>query len=171
MANRKPIFVGSRQDTPEISASTYSATSYSPTSAMGLGQLAVGSGYGGAWTTGYFDNPDPSPDEAFHAAIAKAIPTAKQENSQVATRLVKVVIVDSDDNLPLANRLIYSGEEKMTDLTDQELFFEIDIKSLLDKHNEMRVQTPNKSVKERPENLEPVRIKDLKMVVVNIAHF
>lgn len=86
-------------------------------------------------------------------------------------RLVKVVIVDPNENIPLDQCLLYSGEEKLTDATDQELFFEIDIKSLLAKHNEGRVKLVDKKVKERTEYLEPAKIRDLKMVVVNIATF
>lgn len=86
-------------------------------------------------------------------------------------RLVKVVIVDNDENVPLKDCVLYSGEEQMTDATDQELFFEIDIKQLLDSHNEKRVKLIDKKVKERTENLEPAKIRDLKMVVVNIASF
>lgn len=86
-------------------------------------------------------------------------------------RIVKVFIADIDDNVPLEKSVIYSGEEKLTDLTDQELFFEVDIKSVLDKHNEYRKTLVNKKVKERTELLEPAKIRDLKMVVVNIASF
>lgn len=86
-------------------------------------------------------------------------------------RLVQVFIADPDENVPLADCLLYQGEPKLTDLTDQELFFEVDIKSILNKHNEKRVALVNKAVKERTENLEPARIRDLKMTVVTIAQF
>lgn len=71
----------------------------------------------------------------------------------------------------LNGRTTSNGEQKLTDLTDQELFFELDIKSIMDKHNEKRVKFINKSVKERVERLDPVRIRDLKMTVVTIASF
>lgn len=86
-------------------------------------------------------------------------------------RLVKVVIVDPNENIPLDQCVLYSGDEKVTDATDQELFFEIDIKDMLAKHNERRVKLVDKKVKERTEHLEPAKIRDLKMVVVNIAEF
>jgi hypothetical protein len=86
-------------------------------------------------------------------------------------RLVQVFIADPDENVPLERSLLYSGEQKLTDATDQELFFEIDMKSMLEKHNETRVQWVNKKVKERTEYLEPAKIRDLKMVVVNVATF
>ncbi len=86
-------------------------------------------------------------------------------------RLVQVFIADTDENVPLDDCLIYSGEQKLTDLTDQELFFEIDIRTLLQAHNDKRTKLVNKAVKERTEYLEPARIRDLKMTVVVIATF
>lgn len=100
-------------------------------------------------------------------------PTIVKEPKPMAstTRLVQVFIADTNDNIPLDKRLLYSGEQKLTDLTDQELFFEVDIKSMLDKHNEVRKGTVDKAVKERTEYLEAARIRDLKMTVVTIALF
>lgn len=86
-------------------------------------------------------------------------------------RLVQVFISDPNENVPLSNSLLYSGEQKLTDATDQELFFEIDIKSILEKHNAERVKMVDKKVKERTEYLEPAKIRDLKMVVVTVAQF
>lgn len=92
----------------------------------------------------------------------------------MSARIVKVFIADSNENLPLEKRVIYSGEEKLTDLTDQELFFEVPIADLLAKHNEVRAATVDKKQAEkfgRDIFLEPARIRDLKMVVVNVAAF
>jgi hypothetical protein len=89
----------------------------------------------------------------------------------MTTRVVQVFIADTDENLELDDRLLYRGDQKLTDLTDQELFFEIDIKTIIDKHNAKRTTTLNKKVKERVEYLEPVRIRELKMTVVDIAKF
>lgn len=123
---------------------------------------------------------------AGHAAAAAALPklmmmrqvgaptTSNQETAKMAApnrRLVKIIIIDPDENVPLDKCLLYSSAEKLTDATDQELFFEVDIKVLLDAHNDYRVTLRNKAVKERDEKLEPARIRDLRMVVVNIASF
>lgn len=91
--------------------------------------------------------------------------------SQVNRRIVKVYIVDTDENVPLEQSVLYEGKEKLTDMTDQELFFEIDIKPILDKHNKERTKIVNKKVKDRTEYLEAARIRELKMVVVTIAQF
>lgn len=86
-------------------------------------------------------------------------------------RIVQIFIADTDPNVPLEKCLLHSGEPKLTDLTDQELFFEVDVKAILEKHNADRVLLRNKSVKERDEFLEPARVRDLKMTVVTIASF
>jgi hypothetical protein len=114
--------------------------------------------------------------EAFQNAPPPApkLPPAKpKEKPMTATprRLVQVFIADPDENVPLEKSLLYSGKQKLTDATDQELFFEIDIKAILDSHNAERIQFVNKKVKERTEYLEPVKIRELKMVVVNVATF
>lgn len=86
-------------------------------------------------------------------------------------RLVQVFIADPHPDVPLAQALLYEGKQQLTDATDQELFFEIDIKGILDAHNVERIKLVDKSVKERTQLLEPARIRDLKMTVVNIATF
>lgn len=112
--------------------------------------------------------------------IRQFIPNAQpahnvKEPAIVSTaRIVKVFIADSNDNLPLDKRVLYSGDEKLTDLTDQELFFEVPIADILAKHNETRAKTVDKKQAEkfgRDIYLEPARIRDLKMVVVNVAQF
>jgi hypothetical protein len=108
------------------------------------------------------------------AAMANKPPKPKPQKKEepfMGRRLVQVYIADTDENVPLEHSLLYSGEQKLTDATDQELFFEIDIKAILEGHNAKRVNFVNKKVKERTENLEPVKIRDLKMIVVNVATF
>jgi len=85
-------------------------------------------------------------------------------------RVVQVFIADPNENIPLDDCLLFKGEEKLTDATDQELFFELDIKDLLEKHNAKRVKVIDKKVKDRTEYLEPAKVRDLKMVVVTVAN-
>ena len=97
-----------------------------------------------------------------------------KENHMPTSRIVKVFIADPTDSLPLDKRILYSGEEKLTDLTDQELFFEVPIKELLDAHNAVRAVTRDRKQTEkfgREVFLEPARIRDLKMVVTTVAEF
>lgn len=89
----------------------------------------------------------------------------------VPRRLVRVLVVDPSADVPLENSVLYKGDEQLTDLNDQELFFSIDIQGLLKVHNEARVKVVDKHVKDRTEFLEPAKIRDLKMIVVTIAQF
>lgn len=166
-------------DMPRISDASHAHTTYglsnlqqplhtiAATNTMGLG-AAGGFVLGGS----------AAQDTALHELIKRAermpqvVPAPKPEKiAMPSRRLVQVFIADPDENVPLDKSLLYSGEQKLTDATDQELFFEIEIKAILEKHNAERVQFINKRVKERTEFLEPVKIRDLKMVVVNVATF
>jgi hypothetical protein len=42
---------------------------------------------------------------------------------------------------------------------------------MLTDHNKVRTKIIDKSVKERTEHLEPVKVRDLRMVVVTVAQF
>jgi len=86
-------------------------------------------------------------------------------------RLVQVFIADTHESVPLADCLLYSGPPRLTDLTDQELFFDVDIRAILEAHNAKRVKLIDKSVKDRTEHLEPARVRDLRMTVTTIASF
>jgi hypothetical protein len=89
-------------------------------------------------------------------------------------RIVKVFIADPNDNLPLEKRVLYKGDEMLTDLTDQELFYEVPIAELLAKHNEYRKTVVDKKQAEkfgRDIFMEAARIRDLRMVVVDVAKF
>lgn len=97
------------------------------------------------------------------------------EMSEVKRRIVQVFIVDPEEQIPLENAVLYQGEQKLTDATDQELFFEIGVQELLNEHNKVRVtvvdeEAPVVAGKEAA-YLKPACIRDLKMVVVNIATF
>lgn len=96
---------------------------------------------------------------------------SKEIKMSASRRLIQVFIADPNESVPLENAVLFRGEQKLTDLTDQELFFEIPTQSLLAEHNEKRIKLQNKAIKERSELLEPARIRDLKMVVVTIASF
>lgn len=110
--------------------------------------------------------------EMYPASAVEHMPP-QQEQIVMANirRLVQVYIVDPHDSVPLADCMLYKGDEKITDSNDQELFFDIDLKSILEAHNAKRTKLVNKAIKDRTEHLEPVRIRDLKMNVVTIAQF
>jgi hypothetical protein len=110
-----------------------------------------------------------APERRMQPKQPSLTPVFIEENTMAACRIVKVIIADTNENLPLEDRILLRGEEKFTDATDQELFFEIDIRDLLAKHNEKRIKTVDKKMKDRTEYLEPAKVRDLKMVVVTVA--
>jgi hypothetical protein len=89
-------------------------------------------------------------------------------------RVVQVYVVDPDERVPIEGALLYEGEAKFTDATDQELFFELPIKELLDEHNTVRQKLTDEKASMasgRDVTLKPIRIRDLKMTVVTLAAF
>lgn len=156
-------------ETPSISGSTYASAAVNLAvqgGLAGMGQLIgnqaqqnIGALAGEAKIRDIFRGPQ------------SATASPKEKPAMATRRLVQVFIADPDENVPLDQSMLYQGEQKLTDATDQELFFEIDIKSAIDKHNAERIKIINKKVKERTEYLEPAKIRDLKMVVVTVANF
>jgi len=162
-------------DMPSISDASHAHTIY------GLGNLSVPVGTIAATNTVGIVNISQSAS-GFPLVRGQALTPHQRLNTTInenqektimipARRLVQVFIADPDENVPLEQSMLYSGTQKLTDATDQELFFEIDMKTILEIHNEKRIKLVNKKVKERTEYLEPAKIRDLKMVVVNVATF
>jgi hypothetical protein len=154
---------------PSITASTYASSAVDHKAPFGGGQVLMDRRMGG--------QPFDLQEMFKNAAQVNANPLAnqqKKEQTMSTARIVKVFIADPNENLPLEKRVLYSGDEKLTDLTDQELFFDVPIADLLSKHNDARKATVDKTQAEkfgRDIFLEPARIRDLKMVVVTVAQF
>ena len=101
-------------------------------------------------------------------------PQTERTDPMSNRRIVQVFIADPDINVPLDSALIYKSEPKFTDASDQELYFEVPIVELLKTHNEKRGKWQDKEATKKSGRevfLEPAKIRDLKMVVVNIAQF
>lgn len=95
-------------------------------------------------------------------------------NNAPARRIVQVFIADPNENVPLEHAVLYKGDQKLTDLTDTELFFETPINDCLKSHNDKRVKWLDKEASKKAGKdipLDPVKIRELKMVVVTIAQF
>ena len=151
---------------PTIAKSAYASNSSS------AADLMLGRAIGIAQPLGQQNNMD---DWMRKQVVQQFIqPQPAQEHQVSIARIVKVFIADPNENLPLEKRVIYTGEEKLTDLTDQELFFEVPVAELLSKHNEYRKTVVDKKAAEKSGRdifLDPVRIRDLRMVVVDVAKF
>jgi hypothetical protein len=107
-------------------------------------------------------------------ALAKPLQPPLQKKVEPMARIVKVYIADPDAALDLQKRVLHSGEEQLTDLTDQELYYDIAVGDLLKAHNGLRIVTLDKKATAKAGKdifLEPIRIRDLKMIVVTIAEF
>ena len=89
----------------------------------------------------------------------------------MSKRLVRVIIIDMDEDVPLEHSILHMGEEMLTDLNNQEMFFELDMKGMLAKHNKKRITFVDKDASEGSSKdvmLEPARIRDLVMNVINV---
>ena len=107
--------------------------------------------------------------------IRDTLITITEDKEDMGTRrLVKVIIVDPSEDVPLEDAVLYMGDEQLTDLTDTEIFYDLDIKNIIKEHNIKRVKFVDKEAsRERDKDvyLEAIRIRDLKMVVLAIAQF
>jgi len=151
------------RDMPDIRHSTYATSTASPFEAVagddGINYLArVANRNPMLLARGIAHSPEPfTPQE--------------QPMASTPRRLVQVFIVDPHPDVPIETCLLHKGEMLLTDLTDQELFYEIDLKVILAAHNAMRTTLIDKSVKDRVQKLEPARIRDLRMQIVTVATF
>ena len=116
----------------------------------------------------------------FQNKLAKAQRNMAEKNepedtmANITRRIVQVFIADPNENVPLLESLLYKGEQKLTDATDQELFYEVPIVDILKTHNEKRVKFIDKEVSKKAGKdifLEPAKIRDLKMIITNVAQF
>jgi hypothetical protein len=148
---------------PAIQTYTSSATNYNPvdwiTTNSLSGNISNCLNIAGSW---------PPTQTTTHA------PQGEKETMS-NRRIVQVFIADPNESVPLEKSLLYQDDKPhLTDLTDQELFFEIDIKSVLAKHNAYRVTVTDKEASEGKNKdvmLEAAKIRDLKMTVVEVAKF
>lgn len=151
-------------DTPNMTSSTYSSNVY-----------AAG--------TGIWEKPGSADNESNPWPNKKAMAAFQEHQKHITNeeipmteqrRVVMVFIVDTDKNLPLENAVLHQGNQQFTDLTDEELFYELNIKEMIDQHNKTRAGILNKKVTEkmgRDVYLDPIRIRDLTMNVVAVATF
>lgn len=164
------------------SNSTYDAESIGVASGSSTG-LAWGSGrpYQRASSDNAQDLDDDNSSEYLKRLDALVRQQHKPKENVVANetkaqkrRVARVYIIDPDHRVPLDKCVIHTGDEKLTDLTDQELFFEIDLKDLLASHNKHRVTVLDEVATQKAGRdvfLKEARIRELLMQVVTIAEF
>ncbi len=119
-------------------------------------------------------NPWTLPPPANPAETLADMMTEDNMKDKPALRLVRVVIVDTNKNLNNEDKIIHFGDEELTDATDEELYFALDINDMLKQHNAVRVKVKDKEASKNTQNpvyLEPARIRDITMSVVTMAEF
>lgn len=174
------------RETPMFASSAYSSSSHSASN-LGLMAGQISNNYGNFGTledqaAAAWDSTQVAKNALSTAQTMMLLRQAKKNEAEPqpneepmttsARRVVKVIVADPNEHMPLDKCVLFTGEEKLTDLTDQELFFEISIAELLTKHNAERVKTIDKTQSAkfgRDIFLEPAKIRDLKMVVVTVA--
>lgn len=134
-------------------------------------------GYPGGMTTGIghiadFINEPGQRRLNFDFGVTDKKKNCREENmsKDIALRLVRVFIVDPDENVPMESRLLHK-DERLTDLTDQELFFDYNVKEILEKHNKFRVTLTDKEqtkAQGKEVRLEPIKIRDLQMITSDV---
>lgn len=148
------------QETPSIMSSCYGSNTMRLGSLVDLGQNQI-------WNQRVEDALG-IPHFQQHQETTTPMPNT------TSRRYVQVFIADPNDNVPLDESVLFKGDQKLTDLTDTELFFEVPIAETLKAHNDKRVKWLDKEASKRAGKdvmLDPVKIRDLKMVVVTIAQF
>lgn len=163
-------------ETPNFLNSTYSSNTYTSGGFDGLaGVSTMAVPYGGFRR---YEKAQVLEDvEKYQQAFAStAIESFKKEKEKMADykyRIVQVFIVDTNPSLPADKAILYRGEQQFTDATDQELFFALDVAGMLKKHNEMRVTLKDKKLSKADGivYLEPARIRDLTMNIVDVVRF
>jgi hypothetical protein len=96
------------------------------------------------------------------------------ESTNGVKRYVQVFVVDPDPNVQLKSSILYKSEPFFTDETDMEIRHSLKLNDLLDKHNTKRVKFQNipASMKfGRDIMLEPIKLRDLRIVVAVVAKF
>lgn len=163
-------------DMPTMNTLAYAHSTYQGSLQRGLqAASAVARKWDRGPVTGYLATE--SNFEQQLSALAKTLTDEKGQKmaAKPTRRLIRLLVVDPHPSVPLDQCVLYQSDEKMTDLSDQDLFYEIasELMPKLKAHNEKRV-TWNERAKadnEKAVKLEPARISDLTMTTVVIASF
>ena len=115
---------------------------------------------------------NPQTKEAADMVVAAAC-SNEGEEAVSKRRLVIVLIVDPDERVPVEKSVLYRSDIFLTDETNEEIYFGLNMAQMLKDHNEKRadIEDEDKSTVEKPRFLKPARISDLSWTVVELATF
>ena len=106
--------------------------------------------------------------------ISKPKIQKKEKNMKRVKRLVQVIVVDPDPKVPDEKSILHYSNEFLTSKTDEELKFELDLKTLLETHNKVRKAIEDEVASDKRNKtvyLKPVRISDLVIEVFENFEF
>lgn len=112
-----------------------------------------------------------------HEADFIAVDELEEEESMKKRqlRVVQIYIADRHPDVPLAKAIVYQSPEPFaTDMSNQELYFTINIMELLSVHNDERITWVDKEATKQAGKeimLEEIRISDLDMQVTAFTEF
>jgi hypothetical protein len=112
-----------------------------------------------------------------HEATILAVDEMEEEEGMKKRqlRVVQIFIADRHPDVPLEKAIVYQSLEPFaTDMSNQELYFTVDIMGLLTAHNAERVQWIDKNATKQAGlsvYLEEIRISDLDMQVTAFTEF
>lgn len=93
-----------------------------------------------------------------------------QAVAQPAKRLVRVLVVDTDSNVPAKNSKIFD-EEMFTTLSNDKINLSIDVKDALEKHNALRVKFYRETQEGNKIYLKALELSDITVTVIQLAVF
>lgn len=113
-------------------------------------------------------------DTNWSTATGSYVYVRDSETLNGVKRYVQVFVVDPDSNVPIKDSILYKSEQFFTDETDMEIRHGLNLTNLLDRHNSKRIKMRNKDASlkfGRDIYLEPLKLRELKIVVSTIARF
>lgn len=99
------------------------------------------------------------------AVLNNAVPGAVKRK-----RLVRVMIVDTDPNVPASESVIYR-EELFTDTTNEGLKLSLNFGQALDTHNKKRVTFHRETQEGNKINLKPLDISEVAIRITDVEVF
>ena len=72
-------------------------------------------------------------------------------------RIVSVTISDKDPNVPVKDSVLHRETGRITDVSDDQIFMEVDTLGLLKVHNEKRAKMDN----DKGGKLKPIQVENL----------
>lgn len=107
----------------------------------------------------------------YDLAQTQVVTPNEEEEMKTTRRLVQVLVFDPDVRVPDEKSELYKSEEYLTVKTDEELKMEIDFKTLLPKHNDMRKKIVDEDKSETIEKdiyLKAIKMRDLEVLVFDL---